>query len=203
MAIYGAADEEVHRLIDLAGTHVELPGGESVGHVVLATLARMALFTFDTATAKAHLETAAPMRSAAEALARPDILLASADIAMAEGDIERASGFVEELRRHVQDTGAVILEPRLVQAIGLLQMHQEDFDGAIESFDAAAEQAAGFGLLFDLLGIQFRAATMLGAAGRPEAERFGEAAADTVADIAALIDDAELREAFLRTNAAR
>jgi len=67
MAIYGAADNEVHRLIDLAGTHVELPGGESVGHVVLATLARLALFTFDIATAKDHLETAAPMRSAAEA----------------------------------------------------------------------------------------------------------------------------------------
>jgi hypothetical protein len=89
-----------------------------------------------------------------------------------------------------------------VHATGLLHVHQGDFDGAIETFDAAAEQAAGLGLLFDLLGMQFRAAMLLGAAGRPEAKRFGEGGGDTVAEIAALIDDAELREAFLRTNAA-
>jgi class 3 adenylate cyclase/tetratricopeptide (TPR) repeat protein len=199
--IYGPADDEVRRLKDRATTHVAMPGGEGVGHVVLATLARLALMAFDVETAKHHLVAVEPMRSPLEALIRPEILMAAADIAMAEESAEDAAGFIDELRQLVQERGAVILEPRAVQYEGLLQVHRGAFDDAVRSFDAAVDQARSLGLLSEVLGIQFRAAMMLGAAGRAEAQRFGEGAADTVAEIAALVEDAELRKAFLRTNA--
>ncbi len=201
--IYGPADVEARRLKDLATTHVVMPGGESLGHVVLATLARMALIGFDVETAKKHLVAVEPMRSPLEALIRPEILMAAADIAMAEGSAEDAAGFVDEFRQLVQERGAVILEPRALQYDGLLQIDRGEFDDAVQSFDAAVDQASGFGLISEVLAIQFRAAMMLGAAGRTEAQRFGEGAADTVAEIAGLIEDPELRTAFLRTNATR
>jgi hypothetical protein len=197
--IYGPADDEVQKLEDLATTHVVLPGGESLGHVVLATLARLALIGSDVETAKHHLAAVEPMRSPFEALIRPEILMAAADIAMAEGSAEDAAGFIDDLRQLVQERGAVILEPRAVQYEGLMQIYRGAVDDAVQSFDAAVDQARGLGLLSEVLGIQFRAAMMLGEAGR--ADRFGKGAADTVAEIAALIEDAELRKSFLRTNA--
>ena len=202
-AIYGSEEEEAARLGELARVSVDLPGGQLVGHLTMAMLARRALFNNQLEQARDCLLGAEPMRSLSETLARPELLLCWAHIAMAESDFDRAAGLVVEVGKLVDDSGAVILEPRVTQATGLLQVYQGDFDGAVESFDAAADSASSLALLPDLLGIQFRAAMMLGTAGRPEAERFGEAAADTVADIAALIEDAELREAFLRTNAAR
>ena len=201
--IYGLDDDEVQRLIDLAETRVKLPGGEGVGHVVMASLARLALMSSDIETAKAYLVAAEPMQSPLKILVRPEILAASADVAMAEGNLDAATAYVDQLREFVADTGSVIVEPRVTQYDGLLHVHRGAFGDAVASFDVAVEQAKSLGLVPELLGIHFRAAMMLGAAGRQEAERFGEGAGDTVAEIASLLEDPELRKAFLRTNTVR
>ena len=199
-AIYGLDDEEAVRLADLARTSISQPGGQIIGHVTMALLARQALFANDIDAARDYLLAAEPMRSAAETLVRPDVLLSSAEIAFADGDFDRAAGLIAEVSELVDERGAVLLEPRLAMATGLLRVYRGDFDGAIESFDAAAELARRLDSLPDLLEVQFRAGLMLGAAGRQEAQRFRDGAGDTVAEIASLIEDAELRKAFLRTN---
>ena len=199
--IYGI-DDDVQRLIDLAETRVKLPGGEGVGHVVMALLARLALMSSDIETAKSYLVAAEPMRSPLKILVRPEILAASADVAMAEGNLDAATAYVDQLHEFAADTGSRIVEPRVTQYDGLLHAYRGDFDDAVASFDVAVEQAKSLGLVSELLGIHFRAAMMLGAAGRPEAERFGEGAADTVAEIASLLEDPMLSKAFLRTNTA-
>jgi len=202
-AVYGLDDEEATRLADLAATNVIQPGGQFFGHVTLLLLARRALLFNDTDAVKGYLAIGEGMRSGSKELVAPDVLLSSVEVALADGELDHAADLIAEADAMVSERGAVLLEPRLAMATGLLQANQGNFDAAVESFDAGAQTAARIGTLPDLLEIQGRAATILGEAGRDQAKRFGEEAADTVVEIASLIEEPELRKTFLRTNTAR
>ena len=201
--IYGLDDEEALRLIELAREKVAAPGGQVVGHVTMTLLARLALLGNDPESARQSLLTAEPMRSPSGELTRPDMLLVWLEIAFTDGDLDRATELVGEVRSLVDERGAVLLEPSIAMAQGLLQMYQGEFDDAVVSFDSAADSASALGTLPGLLEVQGRAAEMLGAAGRVEAQRFGDGAADTVVELASLFEDSELRKSFLRTNTGR
>ena len=197
--IYGPGDDEVQRLVERSLESLGLQGGESAAHFSLPLLARMALIGGDIESARSAVADAGRLRSPGKLLAQPILQLLEAEIAMADGDLEAA----EELIAEAATSESVSNRASVADATGLLHVYRGEFDEAIASFEAAAEQATELGLLALLLGIQGRATMMLGAAGRPEAQRFGEAAGDTVAEIASLIEDAELRKTFLRTNTAR
>ncbi len=202
-AIFGPDDEEATRLATLARSEVVTPRGQIFGHLSLVLLASRALEYDRFDEAGDYLNATEGLQSPSEATARPELLLSSAGVAMGEDDLERAVELIAEAEELIMGSGVAFAEPRLAQTNGILQLRRDDRDAAQASFDRAVEGATRMRLLPDLLSAQRRAVSMYAGADMPEAERFRDGAADTVAEIASLFEDPNLRKAFLRANAVR
>jgi class 3 adenylate cyclase/tetratricopeptide (TPR) repeat protein len=199
-AVHGPGAQRTIDLVSKAQATLRMPLAGLIVNVVQARAALILLAEGDLAAAGTAAREAVEGRSATMLFARPSALFAQGRIALASGDptgldhLREAAAFVDEHRmRH-----AVPLA-RLSEAI--VASRTGDVERTAERLRAADDAATRMGMLPTALRVRAEAIRLLSTAGRQdEARGYRDAAADAVAAMAAMIRDANTREAFLRTN---
>jgi predicted ATPase/class 3 adenylate cyclase len=199
-AMHGPGAERTVDLVSQALATLKLPMAGMMLNAVQARAALILLAEGDLAEAGAAAREAVEGKSATMLFARPEALFARGQIALASGDpagldhLRQAAAFADEHRmRHAVPVA------RLGEAI--VASRTGDVQRMAERLRAADDAAIGMGMLPAALQVRTEAVQLLSAAGlEDEAGEYRAAAADAVTAIAAIIQDPDTRDAFLRTN---
>jgi tetratricopeptide (TPR) repeat protein len=137
-------------------------------------------------------------------LERPRFLVGLGRIARSEGRLDEAQRQVEEARDYAEVRGMRNLRPLIYLTLAQIAAAANTWAVALAHFEAAAGEAQAMGMRPYLWQAQAGMAPALAALGRTEeAEASRTAAAATIAAIAALFKDDELRAKFLAEAQAR
>jgi ATP/maltotriose-dependent transcriptional regulator MalT len=199
-AVHGPGAVRTVDLVSQALATLRLPLAGMMLNAVQAQAALILLAEGDLAGAGAAAREAVEGRSATMLFARPQALFAQGRIALASGDpagldhLREAAAFVDEHRMRHAVPVARLGEAIVASRIG-------DVERMAERLRTADDTATRMGMLPAALRVRTEAIRLLSAAGREdEAGGYRAAAADAVAAMAAMIQDPDTRDAFLRTN---
>lgn len=153
--------------------------------------------------AERALAVAADTPSATSKLMEPEVLLCRAGVAMARGDVAPAVNLYERAMAVVDASGLDLFRPRAVLGQAIVASVDGDVERLSTLLAEAAREATERLLRIDALLIHRTGAELLAGHGRVDAAAdLRQRARETVAEIASLLDDHDLRRAFLRTHTA-
>ena len=177
---------------------MELPGGLVTGATSWGEMGFCAAVAGDLETAAALFDRGLTTPTAPMYLMRPLLLCGVASVAMARRDMDRARKAVEEAREFVETRGMAHLRPAVTLAAAGLSAALGDAEEALEGFARAEALATNLGLRPIVLQARAGSAQVLSSLGRDgEAKARLQAATAVSEEMAGLIGDAELRQAFL------
>jgi ATP/maltotriose-dependent transcriptional regulator MalT len=181
---------------------MELPTGTTLGAWLWSEVGHCALAAGNVGDAKVLFRKAIEEKTAPMFLMRPSALMGEIEVAIVEDRITDAREVFAELEdyvtsRHMRDhyISLPYVAARIEAAAG-------NHDGALKSLDECEEMAADGEMRRTLLDIHAAQARSFGALGRTEEAAAAREKANSVAGaIAAGMNDAELREAFVANTA--
>ncbi len=195
--ILGIGLPDLRDLVEKGREPLDHPLGILMAGFALSELADVAIREGWMELATAMLVEGMNAKSTTGHLAAPDFMLCSAHLARDQGDLAKALSLIEDAGEYVAARNMHILEPKLSLARALTSRPDE----SMKLFEQAAAQAGAQGQIPLVARIQKSAAGVAEAAGlEVERKMWREAHADTVADMADLMEDRELRRAFLKAN---
>ena len=196
-SLNGEGSPDLADLVEKGREPLDHPLGIFMAGFALSELADVAIREGWEDLATAILVEGMNAKSSTGHLAAPDFMLCSAHLARDQGDLKRAQSLIEDADEYVTARGMHLIEPKLSLARALTT----EKNGGWEPFEHAVEQAKAQGQIPLVARIQRNAAAAAETAGLDDAHKtWRDAHADTIADLADLIEDRELRRAFVRAN---
>jgi hypothetical protein len=134
-------------------------------------------------------------------LARPEALLCSGYVALAQGDRDAGLARLAEASAYVAERGLRHYLPRTLLGEAVAASYGGDAGRLVDRLEEADRAATEMMLREAALLVRTKGAELLLAAGLDDlADDFRALAEDTVAEIAGLMEDPDLRAAFLRSH---
>lgn len=179
---------------------IDLPGGAIAGGVGWAELGFCALAMGEIETADEFFEKGITTPSPQMLLNRPKYLVGRALVASNRGEYEEASTFLSEARNFIEERGMRHFIPLITLAEAQISADRGLWEDALEGFRRAEQAAAAMNLRPKMWRARLEAARILDALGRgEEAATLQQSARAEANEIAAMIDDSELRALYLET----
>jgi tetratricopeptide (TPR) repeat protein len=200
-AVHGPRSERVTDLLAQARTALGLPmGGFTLG-TVHADTARVLLREGEYDEAATAARAALEMKSATMLLVRPEALLCWGYVALAQGDRDAGVVRLAEAAAYAEERGLRHHLPRTLLGSAVTAFHEGDEGRLVDRLEQADRAAAQMRLRDSALEVRTTGADLLRTVGlHDSADDFRRRAAQSIAEIAALMNDADLRAAFLRSH---
>jgi tetratricopeptide (TPR) repeat protein len=200
----GIENDETTSLRRAATEYMNTPLGGMLASTVLLELGRIEALGGRLDEADELFASALAGSSAVKNLEMPALLFALATTRLARGDTVAARSFIEEGAQFAHDREMAVYLPLEALTRGAVLHRERQYDDAVETLTAGAEQAARSGML----GLEWRlraaAAESLAEAGRPnEAMASLAAARRLISDLANRILDTTMSESFVSTATAQ